>query len=1668
MSNTRGNGDAGSAVPIGLEVTEQTVPLTDDGTWDALSDLAATVAGAAGDDSDQEDLLVKDARAALAAGDAARADALECARALHLERHGRPDEALEVWRAAFDREPGLLLSYWGLRRSLEARGAWDELLRVFERRLQALAPAEGRGADAVTVTDRRGAAWLAHGRTLEDRLGREDEAARSYRTGLIEAPGHVGLLFSLLLLGWRRSDVAMTAEALTSLLRLPLPGAARASITAAVARIDRGAAPGAPVEALAASRALETLRGALGAVDAEQWAPLVSELWALARGTADPLVRVEILRELTGRVPAEPPEMIVGLLREQARLLREQLGDKRGAAAALWQALAAAPGRASVVTELADLIEDLGGEGSEGATPVAERLAELLAALSPISPSQPGADHSGPVDTGLRREVAFRYLLALAREGRAAEGAAFLARHPELRSGSPEGPAIELVLQALTGDRAGLIASFDAQAAASGAGLAAAAGPPDGPPSAWSLLVAGTLRERDGSTGEALAIYREAVAQSPDDEVAGEALERRLRQNADWNALATRWEARVAAAPIDDGRSPPLRSRLLEELVGLSRDELGDPAGARRHQSRLVELQDDARAHLRMLELELAAEGEASRSPEGARWRDLGDQAGAVDVKTALHVEAGLASAAAGARQEAEDLLRGALASDPTGRAASALERLFAGDALAQAEVVRAELARARSADQGNPHASALRFRLAYHLAAAGRGREAIDVLQPLLSQEGAAAALAWEIARHAGEPELARAVLEARGPAADLRVPTDRAEAREAAGDLPAAAEAFREALRAEPSADAALGLLRVGAALGDPAVAIEAGLALAPFADDQTRERLGLDAELLRLLSRPPAPAASPSTRATQAAAGDDEATALLSWAAATDSGDVVSASGALLAVARLMRDPGAVLERNAVLGRAAARARAGGAGLAGAVHDQVFALSNGAAPIEVGLSDLPVAGRAERASARATRAAIAGGRLGYALDIERAVDAETRGELAVALAAYLRAVERDTTGLEALEGVRRVALATGNRLAAARAGMRLGAVLRTPRRAAVEFRRAAAIWQEEGFRAEAKVAAWQALAREPASDDVFEFLNGVLVEDADWAGLERLLSLKLTVVTDGRARVPLWLERANNRLAHLDQADEAIHDFKRILRVAPDHPAALRALATMATQRGYLLQAIDYLTPLLRLEGERVARRDLMLELARACEETRQGPRALSLVKEAIAAHPHDDVPRQALVDLLLRSGDWSGARAALESWQAGLTAAADAAKRAGIWVRIGDLLRDRGRDRRGAEAAFTRAATLDPMGEGVLRLAELHARFGDPRAQRSVLDAAIAETRQRLAQQPLDVPRLRRLRDLYTARANGTDVTDMSAQGIATVGQILSVLGISEAALSGRLAPLRGIAPPSLTTSGVLGPGFAARLRAAGAGGFAAEIWAKIATTAAEMFEGSPAKAPVRERVTSGSEPRLAWIEAAAATIGLPALELVLSRRADAADDAVVAIDGPQPTLIVGRAALMGGGPVRFRVGRALSLLHDRAVLLETRTPDEVASLFAAAALVAGASPADGPRPSPEVAGYAKNMQRLMGRKERKALELEVSRFGFETVEGAAFQAAVLGTADRLGLVLAGSIEPAVRVICDASPTTAEELSANPRALELLRFAVSEDYLALRRDAEAGSR
>jgi hypothetical protein len=128
-----------------------------------------------------------------------------------------------------------------------------------------------------------------------------------------------------------------------------------------------------------------------------------------------------------------------------------------------------------------------------------------------------------------------------------------------------------------------------------------------------------------------------------------------------------------------------------------------------------------------------------------------------------------------------------------------------------------------------------------------------------------------------------------------------------------------------------------------------------------------------------------------------------------------------------------------------------------------------------------------------------------------------------------------------------------------------------------------------------------------------------------------------------------------------------------------------------------------------------------------------------------------------------------------------------------------------------------------------------------------------------------------------------------------------------------------------------------------------------------------------------------------------------------------------------------------------------------------TVKDLTALYACAALLVGAAPPPG-APTPSEAAQ-KTVARVISRRDRKALVLQASRFGFESADWARFQHAVLRTADRLGLIMAGDIALAARVAggIEAAAATPEALRANPRARDLLRFVLSEGFPALRREA-----
>ena len=888
--------------------------------------------------------------------------------------------------------------------------------------------------------------------------------------------------------------------------------------------------------------------------------------------------------------------------------------------------------------------------------------------------------------------------------------------------------------------------------------------------------------------------------------------------------------------------------------------------------------------------------------------------------------------------------------------------------------------------------------------------------------------------------------------------------EALAEAGDPQGAADSFRRAVARAPdgetAADAALGLFRLAAvdAAGGAAALPEALEALAGALVDEpslaaaaTRE-----AALCRVAA---GSAVAADARASDApdSSGDPAAAAeltLLRFLTGARAGDAKRVAEALAETARGLRGADGTVSGEAVtlLGRAAARARLGGAAAAEAVAISVWQTANPPV-LAPALTDLPVAGAAPwpagRPDPRRSRARRAGGALGIALHLEAALDAERQGELGAALAAYGSVIALDPERLEAWTGVRRVARAGGDLLGEARALARLGVLVRDPERAAALLIEAGGAYERAGRDDDA--IAVLARAVELVPDDGSAYARAHALLRADLAGpgragtLDGLLSYRLTAGTHSAGqRIALLFERAEHRLTVLEDRAAAFQDWKQILKIDPDHVASLHKLAEGALADRDLRAATQWLERYLAAAGaddeQRVAA--AKLDLAASYDARGEPVRAIETLRQAALSRPHDPTPLEQMSAIHLRRRDARGAVEALRGAGARL---GDPRGQAALALRIGAILRDVARDQVGAAAAFRQAADLDPLGTGAATLVALHDAAADARGALEIVEREIGDLRRALAANPLDARRLERLGQWLTdARSRGG--SGAPAEAAAAVDNVRGLL-------AGRPSPL----PAPAAVAPQAGRAFLTEIADPAAGGFVAEVWPHLMEAAAAIFPP-----PGRSRPTPlGPEtaPRVAWINAAAAAIGIPRLALSSTREAGAPP--VAPLDEGAPTLILNAEAV--SSPVlRFHVGRALGLIAARAVVLERTEAADLAPLFSCAAVLAGAPvPAGLPQP-PE--NLLREVTRALGRKDRKALALQASRFGFERFDLEAWRTATLRAADRFGLFLIG--DPALAAAAVAGGTKA--VPGNAAALHLLGFALGDRYPALRRAVEGGAR
>jgi hypothetical protein len=1585
---------------------------------------------------------------AIAAPEPARRAVLLLEVARLVEAEGDGERALAAAREAFTADPSLPVTLWGLRRLLSRAGQWQELADAYQ------TAADVVGGEGARASRTRADLLVEQGRLLEDRLQRDGDAVASYEAALAAEPDHVGALIALLLAGARRQDTAATATALGGLARRA-DGTRRAALAIEEASAWRQATDAAG--AAGATRALAVLTAALERGDAAlPMATVLGELDALTVADAPPEVAVRALAEIARRAAPVDQGLAVALWRERAHVQATRLAAPAEALASLEEAARLDPAHALVAMDRLLLVEALAG-------------AAAADALAPDLIAQAGTDDDA-VDLALvHAETAIR-------AGRDAAGASSLAipRVRERRAARVDLRALELVLAIRGRDARALHDGFLAEAEqATGKGQGEAASAAD------ALVAAAAIQQwrlKDAAAAEAL--YRRALDRVPTHGPATHALvDMLLADSRPAEAAALLEKTLTWASDV----STMFEVWAREKIVSIYADEIGAPDKAAEHQRRLVELTPkDVARRVRLADMEMSRAAKADVPRQVDNLTALADLAGDPAVAIALKVEAGrmlIRAPGADLRKRGETALAALVTEDASGLAASALEGVLP-TAAARAELVSNELA-AAEADAPAEAVRALRFRLAHHYEADGRFAEALAALTPLRS-EGDALARAWsyELARRSGEAILEVAILseetrtsdDVLGDEAFVRFAHGEALAR--AGDSTGAAADFRHALAAAdtgPAAvDAALALLRIAATdrTAGPQALADAlrGLAAACPEDGALAAAAAREAALLRAAAGHPDAEDAAAAPTAESPPRERAELAVLRLLSAARLGDHAAAGEALLEMARLAgHDSAASLTdteapwKADLLARAAARARLGGMDAADAVARRAWESARAPA-LAPAISDLPLAaggawpdGRPDPRRARARRD---GGAFATALDLEVALDAERRGALGTALAIYGSVIANEPERLEAWSGIRRVARAGGDTIGEARALARLGAVVRDPAEASALLAEAAGVYERAGRVDDAITALAKCVELRPNDSTAYMRAYQLLRADLDAPGrailFDALLSHRLAAATlTPAARVALLFERAQHRLQRVADRDAAFADFKEILKIQPEHREALFQLARGATEDRDAESAAHWLVQFLAVASDDPRAPDARLDLATCYEALKDRARAVETLRRAGGLRPGDPKPLQRLSDLHLRQGEWKAAVEVLRASEARLT---DGGERAALHLRIGSILRDLGRDGPGAAASFRRAAELEPMGEGTRALVALHDAAGDAQGALVTVDHEVADVRRALAADPLDVRRLERLRELLRmARARGSDAPIDEAE--AAVASVLELVTgqTPDGAPAGRA---RAFMPKAARA-------FWAQLAHPAAGGFMGELWPNLVEVAIELFP-APAIRGKRQTIAPGAEQRLAWIESSASALGITGLHIQIAR--DASVPAVTPLEEPGPVLLLGAGA-ENSLATRFHVGRSLGLLAHRATVLERADPEDMAPLFSCAALLAGvALPAGLPTPSDEL---LRSVTRAIGRKQRKAIALQASRFNFEKYDCAAWHEGVMRTADRLGLMLAGDVAASALALVGSGagtrPASATEVATNPAALDLLRFALGEQYPLLRKEA-----
>ncbi len=646
--------------------------------------------------------------------------------------------------------------------------------------------------------------------------------------------------------------------------------------------------------------------------------------------------------------------------------------------------------------------------------------------------------------------------------------------------------------------------------------------------------------------------------------------------------------------------------------------------------------------------------------------------------------------------------------------------------------------------------------------------------------------------------------------------------------------------------------------------------------------------------------------------------------------------------------------------------------------------------------------------------------------------------------------------------------------------------------------------------------------ALERQPQNEEAGAGLQRVGERLGRHADVVRVLEQRAAAAPERATE--MLVEAAGLYVRRLGSPDQAVRALNLALRQAPHQtPAILQRLADLYAEQEDWTEAAAVYEQLRDVSEDPELRRAVGFRLAAIFEEKQPDPmRARACLDRILEVFPEDVDAWLRLARVCEASGDVG---AALDALRRAASSVKGDAHRARVLARMGELERARGRAE-AALAAFESSLALDPgQPEIALAVAEHRAARGESEALLATLvpalealarhgaDAAgLGAFRRRAAKLVLPHDPARALAELELLVSENPD--DVDARGL--LAEALSAgddtLDRATAHLVALVAldpfaaePLRRLCDVSRRMGawdrawqlavwlGVLGEAGPAeqstltmltdrvvrwpvrpldaalrlRLRSPREVPMLDELLVVVARALPRLF-GAPPTVPTREVNTAELE---ATARRCGHCLGVDDVRVLTDRTLG---DAVRYTDTWPPMLVFGAGAVdrFGAAEHAFLVARGIELGTRRLAGIVAWEWRAVRSLLETLVCLDGWRPAEGTGPGEdEIEQRLEQVAGLLDPRMQRALEARLPdlRRMLPGLDVGAALTAIEETADRVGLLCAGSIAPAVAVLrrLGTEPpggTPAERLAGVPRIRALARWLVDDELYALR--AELG--